>query len=379
VFKILKIIVYIKGGDNMLKRIFSTVLISIFTCTSFTLAQLPQNSWSFSFGAKYPRLINHNYTYPDLLSAGGTLGFQRNFSEHVGMRFLLNYNYLHGVYTGSKGGTHAADFAIDLVYYFVPCEPVSPYLVFGGGPVGYILENPPNTTLKNFYVSSQLNTGLGLEWELGGDWNLKTEFVYTTVFDAKFDGSSSSSKGGIFGSSDKSYLSFNLGFNYYIDKGEPSKYCQLYHGIANDLSPVDYQRIEEIVKRHIPREVVKEVVVEKPTNVSDKWVLVGVNFDFNSAKITAESYPILLDAVKTLLKNPNLIVEIQGYTDNIGSEQYNLKLSQRRAEAVRTYLISKGVSANRLRAVGYGESRPVADNKTAEGRAMNRRIEFKIQ
>jgi hypothetical protein len=84
------------------------------------------------------------------------------------------------------------------------------------------------------------------------------------------------------------------------------------------------------------------------------------------------------DAAKTLLKNTNLNIEIQGYTDNIGAKSYNKTLSQKRADIVKNYLISKGVSADRLKSVGYGESNPIADNKSAQGRSMNRRIEFKI-
>jgi OOP family OmpA-OmpF porin len=80
-----------------------------------------------------------------------------------------------------------------------------------------------------------------------------------------------------------------------------------------------------------------------------------------------------------LLKNPDIKVEIAGYCDYVGSDAYNKKLSQRRAETVKAYLESKGVAAARLTAVGYGKTDFVADNKTAEGRAMNRRIEFKVQ
>jgi len=69
-------------------------------------------------------------------------------------------------------------------------------------------------------------------------------------------------------------------------------------------------------------------------------------------------------------------VEIRGYTDNIGSWKYNLRLSQKRAEAVRQYLINRGIDPKRLRAVGYGEANPIATNATAKGRAENRRIEF---
>lgn len=359
------------------------LFIFVFMIVSISLvhSQVPKDSWMLNFGIKYPRLINHNYSHPDPYSFGGFLGFQRNFSEHVGLRFGLNYDYLHGVYGSPevKGGTHAFDLSADLLYYFVPCEPVSPYFFFGGGPVGYILENPQNAALGDFFVASQFNSGLGLEWDLDTDWKLKTEFAYYTVFDEKFDGSGSPSKGGIFGTADKSYFAFNLGLNFYLDKGENSKYCQIYNGLSVDVPPIDYDKIEDIVKKYIPKEVVKEVVVDKTSATTEKWVLVGVNFDFNSAKITAASYPILYDAAKTLLKNQNMNVEIQGYTDNVGSEQYNLKLSQKRADAVKAYLVSKGISASRLKSVGYGEKDPVADNKTADGRAMNRRIEFKIQ
>ena len=83
-------------------------------------AQIPKNSWIFSFGIKYPRLVNHNYTRPDALNAGGFFGFQRNFSEHVGLRMALDYNYLQGVYGSPevKGATHAFDLSADLI----PCQ-----------------------------------------------------------------------------------------------------------------------------------------------------------------------------------------------------------------------------------------------------------------
>ena len=105
----------------------------------------------------------------------------------------------------------------------------------------------------------------------------------------------------------------------------------------------------------------------------------GIKFDFNKATIKPESYPILDKAAKILKTHPTIRVEIQGHTDSVGSDAYNLKLSDARANAVRDYLIKNhSIDASRLLARGYGERRPVASNKTAEGRAQNRRVDFAI-
>lgn len=109
-------------------------------------------------------------------------------------------------------------------------------------------------------------------------------------------------------------------------------------------------------------------------------VIKGVNFELDSAVLLPESKLILDETAKSLkaMQDPNLLVEIGGHTDPIGTREYNLKLSQQRAEAVRQYLISKDVPAGQLKAQGYGETQPVADNETDEGRARNRRVEFRI-
>ncbi|MFZ3260810.1 MAG: OmpA family protein, partial [Thiobacillus sp.] len=105
-------------------------------------------------------------------------------------------------------------------------------------------------------------------------------------------------------------------------------------------------------------------------------VLEGVNFDFDKAVIRPQDYAKLDQDVDAMKAWGDVDVEVAGHTCSIGTEEYNLGLSQRRAEAVRNYLVSKGVSADRLTARGYGESRPVASNATREGRAQNRRVEL---
>jgi OOP family OmpA-OmpF porin len=103
---------------------------------------------------------------------------------------------------------------------------------------------------------------------------------------------------------------------------------------------------------------------------------VGIHFDSNTALILPRSYPDL-DKVVTFLKdNPTLVMEIQGHTDSYGTTDYNQTLSEKRAEAVRDYFISKGVPASQMTTKGYGMSKPIADNTTNEGTAMNRRIEY---
>lgn len=106
-------------------------------------------------------------------------------------------------------------------------------------------------------------------------------------------------------------------------------------------------------------------------------VLEGVHFETNSANLTQESYEILDGVAAKLRDNPKVKVEIQGHTDEVGTPEYNQDLSQRRAETVRDYLVSKGVKEDRLVAKGYGATRPVAPNTTDEGRAKNRRVELK--
>jgi len=113
---------------------------------------------------------------------------------------------------------------------------------------------------------------------------------------------------------------------------------------------------------------------ERP--IEQKFILRGVNFESGSAALTPDSYSILDQVVRSLMAYPEVKVEIRGYTDSVGGWEYNLDLSQRRADAVKQYLLNSGISPDRLVTKGYGEANPVASNKTASGRAENRRIEF---
>lgn len=109
-----------------------------------------------------------------------------------------------------------------------------------------------------------------------------------------------------------------------------------------------------------------------------KDALDNLSFEFNSYKITTDSYPFLDELASVLIAEPSWSLELSGHTDNKGSEVTNLKMSNGRVEEVKRYLVSKGVSADRIKTFAYGESKPIASNDTEEGRAKNRRVEMKI-
>lgn len=121
-----------------------------------------------------------------------------------------------------------------------------------------------------------------------------------------------------------------------------------------------------------------------PSNVdakADEKILITqkIHFEFNRSIIRPISYPILDDVVQLLKLNPQIKrIQVEGHTDIIGGDVGNQRLSESRARAVVAYLVSKGVASDRLSAIGYGRSRPIADNSTAEGRAKNRRTEFTV-
>ncbi len=109
-----------------------------------------------------------------------------------------------------------------------------------------------------------------------------------------------------------------------------------------------------------------------------RFVLRGVKFEFDSDRLLPESKVILKEVAETLNAYPQIKVDVEGHTDSIGTDAYNLGLSERRSIAVQQFLSTNGVTKGRLRPVGYGESNPIDTNETEAGRENNRRVEFKV-
>jgi outer membrane protein OmpA-like peptidoglycan-associated protein len=109
---------------------------------------------------------------------------------------------------------------------------------------------------------------------------------------------------------------------------------------------------------------------------SERIILRGVHFDFNKSNIRSQDAAVLDEAAETLKSHPNVSTDVNGYCDSIGEADYNLRLSERRADAVVKYLVDQGIAENRLSPHGFGKTDFVASNSTAEGRAQNRRVEM---
>lgn len=148
-----------------------------------------------------------------------------------------------------------------------------------------------------------------------------------------------------------------------------------------DGYPGVVETVQIIAGQNISRNFMLEpipVIIEDTTIIEVGQVLSFENiyFDFNSANIKRESYPILNEVVDILKANPNATIRITGHTDSDGSESYNQTLSEQRAASVLNYLVQNGIETRRLSTLGYGESQPVVPNTSPGNKAKNRRIEF---
>ncbi|MBE2279115.1 MAG: OmpA family protein [Ignavibacteriaceae bacterium] len=359
-----------------------------------------QNAWKFGGGFIYPRFAGTEAVGKEF-NYGGYLSLERAFTEHMSGR--MKPFYINVAEKGNNAPTNSViGVGFDFLYKFVPCEPVVPYIGLGASSFYATVTNARSFKDESF-LDYQINVLLGADWRFGEKFNVVTELGYYTVATDKFDGIYGSI-GGLFGGAADSYMGFSLGINYILSNGPKSELCNLYSGIGivkyiekdpnttdpgktdpsqqgTTYEPIDYAKIEEIVKKYrqdpVDYEKIRQMIKEN-AGPGTSWILSGVNFDFASANLRPESYPILNNAAQVLMSNPSMRVEIQGHTDNIGTDATNRTLSQNRADAVKSYLVGRGIESNRMTTLGLGFSVPIASNATAEGRAMNRRVEFKV-
>lgn len=189
---------------------------------------------------------------------------------------------------------------------------------------------------------SGAHLGLGVEYKFAPHWSIAGEWTNNT---------------GKSGATKLNNNNLTLGVNYYFDK-------------PHAAAPVVAAAVATPAPAPAPSETWKTLLENKPVCIE------GANFEFDSTKLRSGEIAKLNEVVSFTVKYKDAQLEASGHTDSTGTEEYNQKLSEGRAESVKAYMVNKGVPAHRIDTVGYGEAKPMADNTTSEGRELNRRVEI---
>ncbi|MBI2417163.1 MAG: porin family protein [Ignavibacteriales bacterium] len=262
-----------------MKNFFLTLALMLLIGIDVSQAQTVTESWALGFGLKYPRYASVNITSMNF-NYGAYLSIQKNFSEHVGMRLKGGFANIKGEWTDAlmnniKQTTNVISADLDMVYYVVPCAPVSPYVFAGAGGNYKMIKNGQSINSDN-KLGTQLNVGLGAEFKISPSWSFVAEYTYSVTNNSELDGTTVPTE--INGRD--SYIALSAGFNYFFDKGAPSPQCEPCQGIQGvppamkDMT--DYKRIEDLIKRHITKEVTKEVVVDRYMSKSKDIRIISV-------------------------------------------------------------------------------------------------------
>jgi len=145
--------------------------------------------------------------------------------------------------------------------------------------------------------------------------------------------------------------------------------------VAETFPPAPATRPQPVAAAPTPPPVQQPAPVAAPP--APDYNFANIQFEFNSGILKTQSYPIMDKAAAEIKKDPSVKFVINGNASAEGTPQHNMALSVERANAVKTYLVNSGINADNLRTVGYGESKPIADNTTEAGRVANRRVEIK--
>jgi len=341
--------------------------------------------WVWGFGLDYDQWSAKNHsrtlTYAPAVDTGfppGTASFYGKVSPNgfaiLGPRIgyavgnALPYIRAGGVYAGGSRNTTTS---------YTSAGDASPDAYFSGS--------------KNF-KSSGFGAGAGMDYLLSDNWFLRAEYTFIKLGKGTTSAAQCTSAGTAagaaicdqFGASslqlDSIHNSFTanivrIGINY---KFGSRPYVAPAVAAAPYVAPAPPSPapVPPAAPACTPPPGFK---VDANCHIIEQSVIVrAVDFEFNSTRLTAPAQQTLDQVANALQTQPELQVEIQGHSDSIGSDAYNLDLSKRRAESVKSYLVSKGLVASSLTAQGFGKTKPIASNSTAEGRAENRRVEFEV-
>lgn len=355
-----------------MKSVFRAILFLIFISGDI-LPQDFNNAWIFGFGLDYPQLINTNAEKTYFKSFGFNYALQKNYGGVFGWRLKTSHLALTVKHPQKEEFPKTSLNTLNLEFTIIPFPSYTgvPYLILGGGGMYFHLRNPIDTALENHQVGAQINVGLGSEFLSFDRFKFKTEIIYHHTITDHLDGFKAALDRA------DSYLSVMLGVNIYLPSAiEEKSVVEPPKGIEAPI--YDFTKFDLFTKNAAPSYVSPVTKGDFPIKEGTQWTLSEILFDYNKSTLRPESYPMLDFTIHTLQSEPGIIIEIRGFTDNVGSYEKNMQLSWERAQSVRDYLVTKGVNPKKLTTAGYGPNYPVGDNSNPEGRQQNRRIEFKI-
>jgi OmpA-OmpF porin, OOP family len=299
-------------------------------------------------------------------------GFQGGLGYNFAPNFALELNYGTGSYkvkgfAGSSGPSEQLRAAsLDVLYKFFPNSIFRPFILGGGGElqdrIGGNLDDNHSWMAE---AGVGVLTGIGSQsgstrLQLRTEAKYRREFIQSNALIPKNPGD----------------VVFGVGLQ--LSFGNPTRPAPVV-AAAPPPEPTPIPREVSVAPPPEPCHAPAGFQVDANCHIIEQTVVVrAVDFEFNSTRLTAPAQHTLDEVAAALLTQSELNVEVQGHTDSIGTDSYNLGLSQRRAEAVKAYLVSRGLNATALTAKGYGKAKPIAGNETAEGRAQNRRVAFEV-
>ena len=366
--------------------------------TTAAFAETPSNYAGFMGSYINP----DNARQADNEGLGGTLYFGFPITERFATELNLFGHHVDNDVTGSSDENYGL--GLDLKFAMAPNSVVNPYLLLGGG--GTYEENlgdPPANKDAGDRIVGFANAGGGVLVNLGGSRGaaLRLEGKRYAIFSDDL----AAGRDHVYDTRVNAGVQFNLtqaepppppppppppapvvrdsdgdGVPDDTDRCPGTPAGVLVNAYGCPLPPPDADGDGVIDARDACPDTPRGLKVDERgcAVTAAKVVLRNVNFEFDKATLTPESQVILDGVARGLKGQPTMQVLIEGHTDSKGSDPYNLRLSRARANSVRSYLITQGVEGSRLTAQGFGETQPVASNTSEEGRAENRRVEFKV-
>jgi OOP family OmpA-OmpF porin len=287
----------------------------------------------------------------DAVGAGIYSGY--NFTDRIGVE--LSSDFLGDYKTSFASGSTAAQFSDPLIaisltpMYRFPVEQEFDFFVKGGP--AYISHGGEDDFV--------LSLGAGVEKQFSDTWAVRVEYQYFDDFDDKYV-------------QDLNANLFSIGVSYNFGTGATTASAAAAAAAATTAA-VTQAPSEPIVEEIVMEEKTTVVVTKEQTESFSQEM-----FATNSTELSADGKAALGPLIAVLQAHPESSVQVVGHTDSTGSAEYNMTVSKKRAAAVAAYIEEQGIDASRITATGEGEENPVATNDTAEGRAMNRRVEATI-